>query len=416
VKIAFIEPAGKGGMIHYAFQLCRALAAGGADVTLITGKNYELAALEHNFRVEPMIDLWDPKPAGRISTAWWAVLGRKLRRITRALRYYREWLRVIRHVSAIDPDVVLLGDIRFTSDLFPLILLSRKTRLLADICHNVHPFSAGGKSGGLFDRSRFRRFFYRRIYRLFDIVFVHFERNRDEFVQTFGIAKERVGVIVHGNEQIFNELRRADITAAALRARLAIRDAPVVLFFGTLSRYKGIDVLLEAFPQIQRETGARLVIAGYPFHDFDLGVHQQQSRKLGIDGAVTWVPEYVSSDEVAAWMELASVIVFPYRDIYQSGALQIAQTFGVPIVASAIGAMQDVVKDGCSGLLVPPENSQALADATIRLLEDAALARRLGSRAREEANGPYAWETIARSMVPLLLKGDVGGVLSDTVS
>ncbi|MDQ6799435.1 MAG: glycosyltransferase family 4 protein [Acidobacteriota bacterium] len=401
MKIAFIEPAGKGGMIHYAFQLCRALAGGGADVTLITEKNYELAALEHNFRVEPMIELWDPKPSGRISTAWWAVLGRKLRRVTRAFRYYREWLRVIRHVAALDPDVVLLGDIRFTSDLFPLLLLSRKTRLLADICHNVHPFSAGGKSGGLFDRSRFRRFFYRRIYRLFDLVFVHFERNRDEFVQTFGIPRERLGVIVHGNEEIFNELRRADVTAAALRSRLGIRDEPVVLFFGTLSRYKGVDVLLEAFPQIHRETRAHLVIAGYPFHDFDVGVHQEQARRLGIDRCVTWVPEYVNSDEVAGWMELASVIAFPYRDIYQSGALQIAQTFGVPIVASAIGAMQDVVKDGCSGLLVPPENPQALTDATIRLLKDPALARRLGSRAAEEARGPYSWGSVARTVAEM---------------
>jgi glycosyltransferase involved in cell wall biosynthesis len=399
VKIAFIEPAGKGGMIHYAFQLCRALAAGGADVTLITEKNYELAALQHNFRVEPTIDLWDPKPSGRISTAWWAVLGRKLRRLARAFRYYREWLRVIRHVSAIDPDVVLLGDIRFVFDLFPLLLLSRKARLLADICHNVHPFSAGGKSGGLFDRSRFRRFFYRRIYRLFDVVFVHFERNRDEFVRTFGIPKQRVGVIVHGNEQIFDELRRADITAATLRSRLGIRDQPVVLFFGTLSRYKGVDVLLEAFPRIHSETGARLIIAGYPFHDFDLAVHREQARRLGIEEMVTWVPEYIGSDEVAAWMEMASVIAFPYRDIYQSGALQIAQTYGVPIVASAIGAMQDVIEDGASGLLVPPENPPALADATIRLLRDAALARRLGSRASEEAKGRYSWEAITRIVV-----------------
>ena len=398
MKVAFIEPAGKGGMIHYAFQLCRALARGGADVTLITSDNYELASLDHNFRVEPIIQLWDPKPAGRISTAWWAVVWRKIRRVSRALRYYREWLRVIRRVAALDPDVVLLGDIRFAGDLVPLMLLARKTRLLADICHNVRPFSAGGKSGGLFDRSRFRRFFYRRIYRLFDIVFVHFERNRDEFVATFGVPKERVGVIVHGNEEIFDELRSPEVSAATLRSRLGLGDAPVVLFFGTLSRYKGIDVLLDAFPQIHRETGARLVIAGYPFHDFDVGLHQARARELGVEKFVDWVPEYVSSDEVAAWMELASVIVFPYRDIYQSGALQIAQTFGVPIVASAIGAMQDVIEDDCSGLLVPPENAHALAGATIRLLKDPALARRLGARAAQESRGRYSWDSVAQTV------------------
>ena len=95
MKITYIEPAGKGGMIHYAFQLCRALAAAGAEITLVTEKNYELAALPHDFRVEATIDLWDPKPAGRLSEAPWAVAWRKLRRISRAWRYYSEWLRVI---------------------------------------------------------------------------------------------------------------------------------------------------------------------------------------------------------------------------------------------------------------------------------------------------------------------------------
>ncbi len=393
MKIAFIEPAGKGGMIHYAFQLCRAMAAS-ADVILITDESYELSGLKQPFRVETLIELWDPKPGGAVSTSWWAVAARKLRRVARAVRYYLEWLRVVRYVAATKPDVVLLGDIRFPFDLFPLMLLHRNSRVLADICHNVHPFAAGGKAGGLFDRSRWRRLFYRRIYRLFDRVFVHFERNRQEFIDSFGVPAERVGVIVHGNEEIFRDLRAPDVTASTLRSRLGLGRAPVVLFFGTLSRYKGTDVLLQAFPEAARRTGARLVLAGFPFHDFDVEAH----KKLAPE-SVVWVPEYIPSQEVAAWMELASVMVFPYRDIYQSGAIHVAQTFGVPIVASRVGAMQDVIEDDVSGLLVPPEDPAALAAAIVRLLEDRDLAERLGRRAAEDARGPYAWETIARTIV-----------------
>jgi glycosyltransferase involved in cell wall biosynthesis len=400
LKIAYLEPSGKGGMIHYAFQLCRALAASGADVTLITERNYELAALDHPFTVETTIDLWDPKPPGRVSMAPWAIAWRKLRRVTRAVRYYKEWLRQIRRVAELKPDVVLIGDIRFPFDLFPLMLLRRKARLFADICHNVHPFSGGGKSAGLFDRSRRQEFFYRRIYKLFDVVFVHFERNRQEFLQSFGVDPKRVSVIVHGNEEIFRELRTPGVDAPALRRRVGLPDNErVVLFFGTLSRYKGTDVLIESFARVHRETGARLVLAGFPFHDFDVEAHRQLTRDAGIENAVTWVPEYIDSGDVAAWMELASVIVFPYRDIYQSGALHVAQTFGVPTVATAIGAMQDVLTDGVSGLLVPPNDAAALADALVRLLTDNALAERLGARFLEEAQGPFAWTTIARTML-----------------
>ncbi|MBV8518228.1 MAG: glycosyltransferase family 4 protein [Acidobacteria bacterium] len=397
MKIAFIEPSGKGGMIHYAFQLCRAMANAGADVTLITEKSYELASLPHNFRVEPTIELWDPKPSGRVSTAWWAVAWRKTRRVTRAVRYYREWLRMTRRVRKLAPDLVLLGDIRFPFDLFPLMLLRRNARVLADICHNVHPFSAGGKSAGLFDRSARRAFFYRRIYRLFDFVFVHFARNRDEFVRSFPVPASRVDVIYHGNEEIFRELRAPGVDANTLRRRLNLpANEPVILFFGTLSRYKGTDVLIEAFARMRQKDRARLVLAGFPFHDFDVRKHQELTERLGISDRVTWVPEYIDSAEVAAWMELASAIVFPYRDIYQSGAIHVAQTFGVPIVASAVGAMQDVVENDVSGLLVPTGDADALARALERLLDDPQLAARLGARAAEDARTDFGWDAIAR--------------------
>lgn len=403
VKIVFIEFAGKGGMIHYAFQLCRALAASGADVTLVTENVYELADLPHNFRVERSIELWDPKPQGRLSTSRTAVLGRKLRRVTRAFRHYAEWLRLIRRVGAMQPDVILLGDIRFPFDLFPLMLLGRKAPVFADICHNVHPFTTGGKAAGLFDRSSWTQRFYRRIYHLFDVVFVHFDRNVDEFTTSFGVAREKVSVIVHSNEAIFDELRAPNVTAATLRDRLGLSATDrVVLFFGTLSRYKGVDVLLNAFARVRRETPAKLVLAGYPSADFDVPEHQALAKKLALGDAVIWVPEYIDSAEVVAWMRLASVIVFPYRDIYQSGAIHLAQTFGAPIIASAVGAMQDVVENEVSGLLVPPENPDALAGAILRLLLDRPLAERLGARASEDARGPFSWEVNAAKIVSAL--------------
>jgi len=401
IKIAYIEPAGKGGMIHYAYQLCRALTENGAEVTLLTDDTYELDELHAPFAVEKLLSLWDAKPAGRQSTAAWAVAFRKLRRVTRAIRYYRQWLRIPKRLKELKPDLVLLGDIRFPFDYFPLLRLRRAAPVFADICHNVHPFTqGGGKSAGLFTRSRWRELFYRRIYHLFDIVFVHFERNRHELTATFGVPQERVGVIVHGNEKIFDELRTPGVDAATLRARAGVAPGqPLVLLFGLLSRYKGADVLLQAFPRVHRETGAKLVFAGYPSDDFDLPMHQELARKLGIGGAVTWIPEYIPSGDVAAWMEAASVIVFPYRDIYQSGALHVAQTFGVPIVASAIGAMQDVIEHDVSGLLVPPENPEALGDALLRLLTDRPLAARLGAQAAADAHGRFAWRTIAKGML-----------------
>ena len=372
-------------MIHYAWQLCRALAGTGADVTLVTSRHYELDALPHPFRLQKILRLWDPKPAGESSGQ------RKLRRIGRAFLHYREWLRLALHLRRERPDLVLLGDIRFPGDLAPILLLRLLGLRLADVCHNVAPYAAGG-----FRRSALDRFLYRRIYRCFERVFVHFEDNRRAFLADYGLPPERVVAIPHGNEAIFEELRDPTVNEAGLRRELGLApDEPVLLLLGTLSHYKGIDLLLKAFARMAPR--ARLVLAGFPAADFDLAAHQALARELGIEERVLWVPRYVESEEVAAWMGIASVAVFPYREVFQSGALAIAQTFGVPVVASAVGAMPEAV--GGSGLLVPPGDPEALASALLSILENPDLARRLGERARQDARERFAWERIGLTIV-----------------
>ena len=268
MKIAIVEFAGRGGLIHYAFQLARALARAGADVTLITDHHYELDALEHPFRLEKLFRLWDPKPPGQTSDL--PPARRRLRRALRALLYYREWLRLLGYLRRTRPDVVQFGDIRFASDLVGLLALRAAGLRLADVCHNVHPFATGGGSRGLPRRSRLLRFFFTRIYRCFDRIFVHFDSNHRSFIETYDVAAEDVACIPHGNEALFEELRDPHVSAARLREELSLAPQDrVVLFFGTLSRYKGVDLLLETFAKVgQVEPRARLVLAGFPAPDF----------------------------------------------------------------------------------------------------------------------------------------------------
>src|SRR5207247_584806 len=130
LRIAVVEPIGRGGMIHYAFQLARALARGGDDVVLVTGREFELEALPRAFRVEAALRLWDPKPRGGDPAS---ALARILRRVGRAMVWYREWLRLALLLRRLRPDVVLLGDIRFPGDLLPLLLLRALGLSLADV-------------------------------------------------------------------------------------------------------------------------------------------------------------------------------------------------------------------------------------------------------------------------------------------
>ncbi len=398
MRITVVEFAGRGGLIHYTFQLCRALQAGGAEVTLVTDHHYELEALPHSFRLERRLRLWDPKPTGAVPASRAAALLRRLRRGARALLYYREWYRLLRYLRRERPDIVQFGDIRFPTDAAGLRLLRLLGLRLADVCHNVFPFAA---SRGLVRRSGLVRWLFAAVYRQFELVFVHFEVNRRAFLEAYRLPPSRVAVIPHGNERLFEELRDPALTAAHLRSGLGLGlEDRVVLFLGTLSRYKGTELLLEAFARVRpREPRARLVLAGFPAPDFDWPAHQALARRLGLDAYVRYRPAYVDSSAIAAWMQMAAVAVFPYRAVYQSGALHVAQTFGVPIVAAAVGAMPEVIEDQRSGLLVPPEDPEALAAALVKVLTDPALAGRLGRQAREDALGRFSWEGVATVML-----------------
>jgi len=409
MKLAVVEPVGRGGLIHYAFQLCRALAEEGAEVTLVTDRSYELGGLEAPFRVERLLRLWDakpedPAPPGRLRGA--------LRRAGRAARWYRERLRLLRYLRRLRPDVVQLGDLRFAGDLAFLLALRASGLRLADVCHNLLPLTlggaGGGASGGTFGGSRRRaalaRLLFRRIYRRFDAVFVHWESNRRRFLEAYGPLSGIVRAIPHGNLLLFQELRDPAVTAEALRRRLGLDPGDlVVLAFGTLARYKGLDVLVEAFARVlPRVPAARLVVAGFPLPGFDPEELRALARRLGVAPAVRVVSGYVPSGEVAAWMELAAVAAFPHRQVFQSGVLQVAASFGAPVVASRVGATPEVVRDGETGLLVPPGDAVALAAALERLLRDPegqAYARRLGERAAEEARTRFAWRAVAREVL-----------------
>jgi glycosyltransferase involved in cell wall biosynthesis len=93
------------------------------------------------------------------------------------------------------------------------------------------------------------------------------------------------------------------------------------------------------------------------------------------------------------------VVVLPYRQIFQSGVLPVAQTFGRPVVAAAIGALPEAIEDGRTGLLVPPEDPAALAEAVAGLLADPARARCLGEAAAAAARDRFAWRRVAEELL-----------------
>jgi glycosyltransferase involved in cell wall biosynthesis len=200
-----------------------------------------------------------------------------------------------------------------------------------------------------------------------------------------------VRVIPHG---AFEHLTRQP-QEVPLPDELAAVEGPVVLYFGTVRPYKGVEVLLEAFAGIE---GAELWVVGHP-----LGMRMDPLHALArvARGRVRFVSRYVTDAETPAFMRRADLLVLPHLRVDQSGVLFAGLAFGKPMVLSDVGGFGEVAREHGAARLVPPGDPPALGSAIEELLADPAGRRALGERAAAAAAGEFSWDGIAQRTLAL---------------
>jgi len=158
-------------------------------------------------------------------------------------------------------------------------------------------------------------------------------------------------------------------------------DDHLILFFGRIWEYKGLEYLIRAEPLITAQVpDARIMIAGQ-------GEDFARYRRMMVHPAHFIVRnEYVPHHKRAELFRRASIVVLPYIHASQSGVIPIAYTFAKPVVATTVGGLPELVDHGRTGYLVPPRDERALADAIVRLLRDRELRHQLGANGKQKVN------------------------------
>lgn len=211
-------------------------------------------------------------------------------------------------------------------------------------------------------------------------------------LEELGVEPERIRIVPGGVD-----FDRFD--AARPNPYLFAPDEEGVLYVGRIASGKGVDLLAEAFARLARDRpSVRLALVGP-----DYGAKESAARRLAERGVATRARLYDAADEddLPALYKAARVFVLPSR--YEAFGLVLleAMAAGVPIVATRAGAIPDLVEDGETGLLVPPEDAGALARAIGRLLDDADLARRLAEASRAKARA-MRWDATARRVMEVV--------------
>lgn len=237
---------------------------------------------------------------------------------------------------------------------------------------------------------RWREEGLRRVAAAADAVVVHTRAGAREMAERYGADPSKVHVIPHG---AFDYLARQP-HEVPLPPDLAAVEGPVILCFGVLRPYKGVDVLIEAFEGI---AGAELWIVGRPWMD----VEPLRAAAARAGGTVRFVDRFVAEAELPAYFRRADVVALPYRDIDQSGVLYTALAFGKAIVASSVGGFAEVAEDHKALMPVPPGDPIALRSALAALVSDRAARATQESHAAAAAAGPYSWDEAAHLSLAL---------------
>jgi glycosyltransferase involved in cell wall biosynthesis len=158
-------------------------------------------------------------------------------------------------------------------------------------------------------------------------------------------------------------LAQGRIAKAEAKAKLGL-ECNLILFFGFVRQYKGVVYLLQAMPKVLRRVDVHLLIVG-EFWD-NIAPYTELILELGIHHAVTVVDRYIPNEELGLYFSAADVVVLPYVDATQSAVVPLAYAFERPVITTRVGGLPDVVFDGETGILVPPGDSEALAQAIVR--------------------------------------------------
>jgi glycosyltransferase involved in cell wall biosynthesis len=377
-RIALVEFPPSGGLFQFSLQLGEALARAGESVELITGPSPELASREPGCRVLSILPTWHPRGADAPE------LWRKARRVIRGGRHAAAWAVLLVHLIRTRPDVVMWSAWRFAIDGWGVHAVRRAlpNSVLGLVAHEPRPLVEQPDQDGLYRTSAVMTRALGKAYADLDVVFVLGESAKRVLIETWPITAA-VHVIPHGDEGIFVSADIPDVSSTG----------PVALSFGTITAYKGIDTLLQAWPTVRGGVpDAELVIVGALNADVDASLLRAQVAQLV---GVTLQIGYVPVAEVGACFAGARCVVLPYKRSSQSGVVHLAYTLGRPVVATRVGDIPSVVREGISGILVDPGDQDALAAGLIRLLTDPDLAEAMGKAGQSSMVAGASWDKVA---------------------
>lgn len=354
----------------YTFWLCRGLAEAGNDVTLITTEDHS-NDVDWSFPVIPISPAKD-----RDKNKFFKLVG---------YVYYLIWLFV--YILRTRADIIhyqFFRRERIECLYFPLLRLISKE--LVFTAHNILPHEKG----------KFDHYLRYLVYRSADKIIVHTSTIKEKLLAKFNFDNGKVFVVpaVKPNAGVYD----VTVTKSVAREKLQLSpDTKVLLFFGFIRAYKGIDLLLEAF-DIARATqmDLQLVIAGNPQPESLRDTYEAQIAGMTYGDDVRLRAEFIPRVEVDYYFRAADALVLPYKNIDFSGIMQEAFAYGLPVLATDVGNFADFIEPGVNGFIADDITPEAFARIIKRAFDERTDLEQMGQAAYEIDRAYPDWQQIGK--------------------
>jgi glycosyltransferase involved in cell wall biosynthesis len=301
----------------------------------------------------------------------------------RELGSFSSMAAMMRIIKEVQPDVLHVQE---TNDpWYDFTLCFNKMPPLVTTIHDI--FRHPGDRQSVFASEYTRRIAFYRSQQLI----VHTQQLKNVLCEQFQIPQEKVSVLPHGELGSLYQRRS--------HQKSQEREPNTLLFFGRIWPYKGLKYLIEAMPLIAAKIpDVKLIIAGR-------GENIQQYFPNGYDSnQIVLLNDFISIEQVTELFQRSTISVLPYIEASQSGVATLSYGMGTPVIASDVGGLSEIVRHEKDGLLVPPQNAQALADAIIYVLSDRNLQQQMQTAALDRCQQDLNWSNIAEQTLHIYHK------------
>ncbi|MGD8306654.1 MAG: glycosyltransferase [Ignavibacteria bacterium] len=356
----------------YTLCLASSLQNAGAEVVLIVPSNRKFDIIT-NFTIKK----WSPSK------------NKKDSNVIKLFKYVEYLFKLFFYILKNKDAAVHFQFFRFKFDILFIVFLRLFNVKLIHTAHDVLPH----------ETKRIDYFLNNLLYKASHKLIVHSSYINNKLSSVFKIKKGKIDIVPHGNFDIYQS--DSPISVEEARKEFNLKpDDKVVLFFGFIREYKGLDTLLDSYPIVhEKNPDIKFIIAGSIPSSTLARTYEEKMSTFQNEKCIIAHFKFIPSEQVATYFTAADFVVLPYKDIDHSGIVHMAYSFEAPVIASNVGDFPETIDEGKSGYLVEKNNPEALAEAIIDAFKNSDTRQNMKNYIKELNKNKYSWDESARKTI-----------------